>query len=197
MGIAPITGIPLPFVSVGGSSMITNLPPWVLLRRSTPAADGGAHDRRTDERAVPLSVFRAVREGRAAPGTAPLAVAGARELVPLLASGCGGRRRVRGARERRAGVRRRSSGSARPTRRRSGASLRGSADRRRDRGGALPYVLDTNIVLVRPGQGLPVAEIAAALARALGRRAGLAARLPVLRPAVVDDLIRRRLARTP
>jgi rod shape determining protein RodA len=24
MGIAPITGIPLPFVSVGGSSMITN-----------------------------------------------------------------------------------------------------------------------------------------------------------------------------
>ena len=25
IGIAPITGIPLPFVSVGGSSMITNL----------------------------------------------------------------------------------------------------------------------------------------------------------------------------
>jgi rod shape determining protein RodA len=25
MGIAPITGIPLPFVSVGGSSMVTNL----------------------------------------------------------------------------------------------------------------------------------------------------------------------------
>jgi rod shape determining protein RodA len=25
MGIAPITGIPLPFVSVGGSSMISNL----------------------------------------------------------------------------------------------------------------------------------------------------------------------------
>jgi rod shape determining protein RodA len=24
MGLAPITGIPLPFVSVGGSSMITN-----------------------------------------------------------------------------------------------------------------------------------------------------------------------------
>jgi cell division protein FtsW (lipid II flippase) len=24
MGVAPITGIPLPFVSVGGSSMITN-----------------------------------------------------------------------------------------------------------------------------------------------------------------------------
>ena len=25
MGIAPITGIPLPFISVGGSSMIANL----------------------------------------------------------------------------------------------------------------------------------------------------------------------------
>jgi rod shape determining protein RodA len=25
MGIAPITGVPLPFVSVGGSSMIANL----------------------------------------------------------------------------------------------------------------------------------------------------------------------------
>jgi rod shape determining protein RodA len=25
IGIAPITGIPLPFVSVGGSSMVTNL----------------------------------------------------------------------------------------------------------------------------------------------------------------------------
>ncbi|MBA3364588.1 MAG: FtsW/RodA/SpoVE family cell cycle protein, partial [Actinobacteria bacterium] len=25
MGIAPITGIPLPFVSVGGSALITNL----------------------------------------------------------------------------------------------------------------------------------------------------------------------------
>jgi rod shape determining protein RodA len=28
MGIAPITGIPLPFVSVGGSSMIANLIAW-------------------------------------------------------------------------------------------------------------------------------------------------------------------------
>ena len=39
MGIAPVTGIPLPFVCVGGSSMITNLLAMgVLLRRSTPAA---------------------------------------------------------------------------------------------------------------------------------------------------------------
>jgi rod shape determining protein RodA len=25
MGVAPVTGIPLPFVTVGGSSMVTNL----------------------------------------------------------------------------------------------------------------------------------------------------------------------------
>jgi uncharacterized protein (DUF697 family) len=56
---------------------------------------------------------------------------------------------------------------------------------------SLPYVLDTNLVLIQPGQGLPVAGVAAALARVLGPNApGLAARLPVLRPAVVDTLIR-------
>ena len=32
IGIAPITGIPLPFVSVGGSSMITNLAAVGILR---------------------------------------------------------------------------------------------------------------------------------------------------------------------
>ena len=38
MGIAPITGIPLPFVSVGGSSMIANLTAMgVLLSIHRPA----------------------------------------------------------------------------------------------------------------------------------------------------------------
>jgi rod shape determining protein RodA len=32
MGIAPITGIPLPFVSAGGSSMITNLLAFGILQ---------------------------------------------------------------------------------------------------------------------------------------------------------------------
>jgi uncharacterized protein (DUF697 family) len=58
-------------------------------------------------------------------------------------------------------------------------------------GESLPYVLDTDLVVVRPGQGLPVLEIVRAIASALGARgAGLAARLPVLRDAVVDELIR-------
>ena len=51
-------------------------------------------------------------------------------------------------------------------------------------GESLPYVLDTDLVCVRPGEGLPVEAIARALARALGADGvGLAARLPVLRGA--------------
>ena len=57
-------------------------------------------------------------------------------------------------------------------------------------GESLPYVLDTNLVRLPPGKGLPLAEIATALARVLGPEgAGLAARLPVLREAVVRELI--------
>src|SRR5581483_3567990 len=58
-------------------------------------------------------------------------------------------------------------------------------------GESLPYVLDTNIVRAPPGRGLPVQEIAVALARVLGDRGpGLAARLPVLRGPVVAELTR-------
>jgi uncharacterized protein (DUF697 family) len=55
----------------------------------------------------------------------------------------------------------------------------------------LPYVLDTDVVRVPPGEGFPVDEIAHALARRLGEAGtALAARLPALRDAVVDELIR-------
>jgi uncharacterized protein (DUF697 family) len=58
-------------------------------------------------------------------------------------------------------------------------------------GESLPYVLDTDLVLLPPGRGFPVDEVARALAGRLGERGvGLAARLPVLRDAVVDQLIR-------
>ncbi len=71
------------------------------------------------------------------------------------------------------------------------ASLAGTPIVGLTEGESLPYVLDTNLVLIRPGQGLPIADVAVALARVLGPNApGLAARLPVLRPAVVDRLIR-------
>jgi hypothetical protein len=46
----------------------------------------------------------------------------------------------------------------------------------------VPYVLPGDVVVCPPGQGFPVAEIAAAIVRGLGREAApLAARLPVLR----------------
>lgn len=55
---------------------------------------------------------------------------------------------------------------------------------------ALPYVLATDIVRVKPGAGFPVDDIAAAIARRLGESGtALAARLPSLRKAVCEQLI--------
>lgn len=54
----------------------------------------------------------------------------------------------------------------------------------------VPYVLATDVVVVPPGAGFPVEELARALANRLGEAATpLAARLPVLRPAVCEWLI--------
>ena len=44
MGSAPITGIPLPFVSVGGSSMITNLLAMGILQAIHVRRPGGGAD---------------------------------------------------------------------------------------------------------------------------------------------------------
>jgi uncharacterized protein (DUF697 family) len=136
-----------------------------------------------------LRVLKDVR--RAAGGQRPVAVAGARELVPLL------------AKELRAGG---DAGAVSEHARADAAALVwiGAADddalRAASRaatpivgvteGESLPYVLDTNLVRLAPGKGLPVAEIATALARVLGPEgAGLAARLPVLRKPVIGELI--------
>ena len=54
----------------------------------------------------------------------------------------------------------------------------------------VPHVLATDVLVVPPGQGFPIDELARALAGRLGESGtGLAAQLPVLRPAVVDWLI--------
>lgn len=54
----------------------------------------------------------------------------------------------------------------------------------------VPYVLATDVIACRPGQGFPVEEIARAIAARLGESAtSLAARLPVLREPVCDALI--------
>lgn len=144
-------------------------------------------------KAFPLVALRAFQEARRGPGELrPLAIGGARELVPLLAN------------ELRAGG---EPGAVREGFGPGAAALVwiGKADedvlREAARahvpivglteGESLPYVLDTNIVRVAPGRGLPVAAIGVAVARALGIQAvGLAARLPVLRPAVADALTR-------
>ena len=69
MGIAPITGIPLPFVSVGGSSMIANLAAMGVLlaihARGRACARHGAADE-----ALPDLARRAARARRGAPGLA-------------------------------------------------------------------------------------------------------------------------------
>lgn len=54
----------------------------------------------------------------------------------------------------------------------------------------VPYVLATDVVVARPGEGFPVEEIARAVAHRLGEQGTqLAARLPVLRGAVCRELI--------
>jgi uncharacterized protein (DUF697 family) len=128
------------------------------------------------------ALFGTLREVRGGTERRPVAIDGARELVPLL------------ARELREG------GDASAVREggSSGAAVLvwiGKADEDALRaaslahvpivgmtdGESLPYVLDTDLVVVRPGEGLPVAGVARAIASALGDRgAGLAARLPVL-----------------
>jgi hypothetical protein len=60
----------------------------------------------------------------------------------------------------------------------------------------VPYVLDTELVRIRPGRGLPVKETAAALARALGPTGpAVAGRLPVLRHAVISHLVDQSMRR--
>ena len=136
-----------------------------------------------------LAVARELRRGRV--DVLPLGVAGARELVPLLARELreGGRAdavveqqvdsvigliwigepdedRLRAAS-------------------RAGVPIIAVAD-----AASVPYVLAEDIINVPPGQGFPVDEITAAVARRLDEKgAVLAARLPVLRAAVSRHLI--------
>lgn len=141
----------------------------------------------------PRAVLSVLREVRGGTERRPVAIGGARELVPLL------------ARELREGGDHAAVREWSDTEARSALVWIGKADDDALRaaslahvpivgvtaGESLPYVLDTDLVTVRPGEGLPVPEVARAIARALGDSgAGLAGRLPVLRDAVVDELIR-------
>jgi uncharacterized protein (DUF697 family) len=141
----------------------------------------------------PLSIFSLVRELRRGGGDPrPLAVAGARELVPLLA------RELREGGDASAVVEQRVEHAAAlvwigppdETELRAAARARIPIVAVTDTD-TVPYVLATDLVRVPPGQGFPLDEIAAAVARRLGEDGtSLAARLPVLRGAVCDELIR-------
>ena len=148
---------------------------------------------------LPLMALRVVQQGRLASLPAgPVAVAGASELAPLL------------AKELRAGGEAGAVVEGPPPGHAAALVWIGPADeavlRDAARGGtpivgvtegeSLPYVLDTDLVRVSPGLGLPVEQTAETLARVLGPSApAVAARLPVLRDAVVSRLIRTNVRR--
>jgi uncharacterized protein (DUF697 family) len=149
--------------------------------------------RRGKAKLGPLSIFSLVRELRRGGGDPrPLAVAGARELVPLLA------RELREGGDASAVVEQRVEHAAAlvwigppdETELRAAARARIPIVAVTDTD-TVPYVLATDLVCVPPGQGFPLDEIAAGVARRLGEDGtSLAARLPVLRGAVCDELIR-------
>jgi len=139
------------------------------------------------------SLLGLAREARAGGGeTRPLVVGGARELAALLAKelragGEAGAVAEHDPVEGAVALVWIGPAGEEPLRRaaRSGVPIVGVTD-----GSSLPYVLDTDLVRLAPGRGLPVEEITHALARALGARGvGLAARLPGLRDAVVAELV--------
>jgi len=140
----------------------------------------------------PLAVVAAVRELRRGAGdTRPLAIAGARELVPLLA------RELRAGGEASAVVEGSVDGAAAlvwvgapDEDQLRAASRAGMAIVAVTDDDTVPYVFASSVVHVPPGRGFPVEEIARALAGGLGEDGtSLAARLPVLREAVCDHLI--------
>jgi hypothetical protein len=137
--------------------------------------------------------LRVVQQSRLASAPAgPVAVAGASELVPLLA------KELRAGGEASAVV-------EGPPRGRAAALvwigppdldvLRAAARSETPivaltEGESVPYVLDTDIVRIRRGRGLPVRETVAALARALGPAGpAVAGRLPILRGEVTEHLV--------
>ncbi len=144
-------------------------------------------------RAIALAAMRAVKEAkRSSAEQRVIALGGARELVPLLAK-----------KLREGGDATAVSEAFRPDAAafvwigKSDEHVLRTASLARipivgvTEGERLPYVLDTNTVEISAGRSLPVEEIATALAGVLGTAGtGLAARLPVLRSAVVDGLIR-------
>ena len=187
MGIAPITGIPLPFVSVGGSSMIANLLAMgVLLAihargRRSAALRHAAQARRRLRRRSRRCARPSRRRSRSLVGGALADAARARAL--------GGRRRAS------AGLSERSRAACEALVYVIGDSVTEEDERvlkrahrarvpivvvaaGRQAPRRIPFVLATDVVRVEPGHGFPVDDVARALARKLGEDGDVARRAP-------------------
>ena len=185
MGIAPVTGIPLPFVTVGGSSMVANLLAVGVLQSIHARGGRGAAPVRAARRSAPATSSRLARGTRAlGRRRRPLVVDGraresSRGRSGPAATGAVVRRaatrgRGRVVRSSRAAATRRTRRMLRPRARARARVVVQTVPSAR-----FPYVLATDVVDCPPGQGFPVEEIAQALARASATRApALAARFP-------------------
>ena len=209
MGIAPVTGIPLPFVTVGGSSMVANLVAIGVLAgdpRPRPAGSVPVRLLGIGPREL-VALARYQRRARDVPG--PLLVSGvlAEQLARELRRG-GDQElvRTRGEPTEAAALVRVVAGAAtaedeRLLRSATRALVPVVVVQTADVSVRLPYVLPEDVVWCSPGSGFPVGEIADRLAAGLGDHgASLAARLPVLRDAVahrsaIDGAVSRSVPR--
>ena len=193
MGIAPITGIPLPFVSVGGSSMIANLAAMGVLLAIYAR---GRAARRQALMKAPVSigaVRKLIKELQAsARDRRPLAVGGARELASVLARdlGRGGDPsavRVGDPAGAAVYVHIATGDDEEALRRAHRARVPAVAVAQGD--APLPFVPETDVVRLH-GASVAGEEIAAVVAARLGDAGPiLAARLPVLRGPVCDRVV--------
>ena len=199
MGIAPVTGIPLPFVTVGGSSMVANLLAIGVLQAIHARGATGRNRRALMALGLqPGRPGRLVRELRAARRlsadlrSAVCSRSSSRSSSPRGAAPgavrVGGASRPRGAapRARRRAAEEDERGSAPPPAR----GVRSSPSRPVREDFDVPYVLATDVVLCPPGEGFPVEEIAARGRARLGEAgAALAARLPCCATRYAAELI--------
>ena len=212
MGVAPVTGIPLPFVTVGGSSMVANLLMIGILQSIHARGvlgegryrEGGRPGR--SRARSPQGPHHDSGQGSARADRAARGERGARRTARSRArGGCGAR-----------------SGGGREAPTAAGAEVvvrvlagdPGEAEdalvREADRLGtpvvfvqlwpqanwSALFVLSPFVIECRAGEGFPVATIAEMVARASANAEALAARIPVLREPVESSAVRQAVSRT-
>ena len=180
MGIAPVTGIPLPFVTVGGSSMVANLIAIGVLQSIHARGHQGRAPRRADGRQAEPDGPLGPREGTADRRRRHAAAGHQRPARSTAREGALAAAPPRAQCASTAGRRtRRCSCGCSPALRLPRTSRLLRAAERADvpvvgvQTGTevfdIPYVLATEVVMCSPGSGFPVEEIARAIARTARR----------------------------